>query len=344
MTTQKKGFLEKPENYTTILSFGVLGVLGFMFLDRVLPVVNRVLDYALETTFKTIGLAALLAIVTWVVTSNDLHKLAWLGYQTVMRKLTEFVVLLDPIAIMESYVATLRKNLEGIEKGLASLKGQARELENIIRETASQLKQSQSLAVEAHKRAQGGASNMKAAFLLQSRKAGRLEQSNVTYQGLLNRIKGHIAVMEKVQAAANLMAEDIKDTVQHEKKKRQMITASFKAMNAAKRILAASEQRALYDMALEANTKDYYNKLGEIEQFMTDSQAFIDTMDLQNGVYEADALAKLEEWDKRSQTLLEGGTGTTKYRVDPNQEHDYAAEDEEIDQKLKAGRYSDLFD
>lgn len=338
----EKSFFQKPENYTMILSFVGIGILGLMTLDKVLPFVNRVLDFALETTFKTIALGALLAFIAWVVTSNDLHKLCWLGYRMVMRKLTEFVVMLDPITIMESYVSSLKKNLKEISEGLGSLRGQAKELERTIRETAEDLEKSQSLAVEAHRRVQGGSADMRTAFMLQSRKAGRLEQSSVTYQGLLSRIKGHISVMEKVQEAANFMVEDIQDTVKEEKKKRTMIGASFKAMNAARRILATNEQRELYDMALEANAKDYYSKLGEIEQFMEDSKHFINTMDLQNGVYEADALAKLQEWEQRSQGLLTGGTGATKFLVSAPPKQDYASEDEVT--VTKTSKYPTLFD
>jgi hypothetical protein len=121
--------------------------------------------------------------------------------------------------------------------------------------------------------------------------------------------------MEKVDEAAKFMIADIEDTVEEETKKREMIRASYKAMSAARRILAADKQRELYDMALESTTRDYSTKLGEITQFMEDSQHFINTMDLENGVFESDALSKLDDWEKRSASLLEGGTGKTKFNV-----------------------------
>ena len=103
-TLEKKTFWQKPENFTTILSFLGIGVLGFAFLDRILPMVIRVLDFALETTVKTAALGGLLLVLTWLVTSKDLHKLAWLGYKSLMRKLTELVVTLDPIGILRGYI------------------------------------------------------------------------------------------------------------------------------------------------------------------------------------------------------------------------------------------------
>lgn len=339
---EKKSFWQKPESVTTALSFLGLGILGFMFLDKILPLVNRVLDFALEAAWKGGLLAGIAVITTWVITSKDLHKVGWILYQSLMRKLTQFVVTTDPIAILKGHVKKLKGNLETITGALGTLRGQARELEKIIRETASQLSKSQGMAAQAHKLAAGGQKGMKTEFMLQARKAGRLEKSGVTYQGLLNRLKAHIAVTEKIYEAANFMVADIEDTVEEETKKRKMIHASHKAMSAAKAVLAANEQRELYDMAMEEVANDYYAKLGEIDQFMEDSQHFINTMDLENGAYEADALTKLEEWEKRSESLLAGGTGNTKFRVDAADHHDFEAEDQEIEEKLNRGSYADL--
>jgi hypothetical protein len=340
---KKKGFFQKPENITSLLILMGLGLLGFKFLDVVLPALNRVLDYALETTFKTVLLGSVLAIVTWVVTSKDLHKLAGLGYMMLMRKLTTFVVELDPIEIMRGYRRTLDANLDEISKGIGDLRGQARALEEQIQKTADKLQRSQALAFEAQKRASSGQTGMKTEFLLQARKAGRLEKSGTTYQGLLARIKAHIAVMMKIQEAAKFMVADIEDTIEEESKKREMVTASFKAMKGARRILAANDQRELYDMALEANARDYSAKLGEIEQFMEDSKHFINTMDLENGVYEEEALAKLGEWEKRSQNLLTGGTGKTHFQLSAPPQHDFSAIDRDIEEKLEKDDFSDLF-
>jgi hypothetical protein len=72
-------------------------------------------------------------------------------------------------------------------------------------------------------------------------------------------------------------------------------------------------------------------------------------MDLENGVYEMDALQRLETWESRSHNLLEGGTGKTKFRVSPaaaaGKARFGAADDaEEEPTQEKRQSYSDLFD
>jgi hypothetical protein len=333
----KKAWYQKPEN---ILTYGGIAAGGYIVLkelDVILPLLNRVLENVIYTSV----LAGTIAVLGWVVVSNDFHRLVWLGYKSAMRWMTSFIVELDPIGVMRNYVAQLKKNLKDIAAALSALRGQKRNLEQLIEQKAAEHDKSMSLAAQAKARADQ--KGMKTEMQLQFRKAGRAEKSNMTYQGLLNTIKKHLAIMEKVEEAANFMITDIEDTVDEESKKREMIHASFKAMSASRRILAGDKQRELYDMALESTTKDYYSKLGEIEQFMSDSQSFINGMDLENGVVEADALAKLEQWEQRSSNLLEGGSGKTKFRVSPvNESHQEDADEEP--EKEKRQSFADLFE
>lgn len=309
----KKAWYQKPENFLVYggLAFG--GWMALKALDTILPLLIRVAENGLYASF----LIGSLAVVGFLAVNGDFHRLAWYGYKSAMRWLTGRFIELDPIGIMRTYVSTLKDKQAQIKKSLAALKGQAMSLTKQIEDTAEEHANSMKMAAQAKARLSAGQSNMRTEMQLQARKAGRAEESAITYQGLLNKIRGHIALIEKIDEASQFMILDLEDTISQESKKRELIHASAKAMSAAKRILAADQQREMYDMALEATTRDYFAKLGEISQFVEDSEHFINTMDLQNGAFEADALAKLEEWEKRSASLLEGGTGSTTYRVAP---------------------------
>lgn len=338
-TDSKKKAWERPENWFAWGGLALLGYGALKGLDVVLPLLERVLENVLYTSV----LAGGVAIVGYLLVNKDFHRLAWYGYKSVMRWVTERFVRIDPIAIMRTYVESLQENLVVITDAIGELKGQARKLDAKIKEATEKQERSMNMAAQA--KARGAERGMRTEMALQMRKAGRAEKSTMTYQGLLNRIRTHISVMEKVQEAAQFMVTDIEDTVEEETEKRRMIQASFKAMKASRRILAESQQREMYDMAMESVTNDYYSKLGEIEQFMDDSKHFIATMDLENGVYEADALAKLEEWEKRSSALLEGGTGKTKYRVAPPVlTADGDTEDDGAEHEEKRQSFANLFD
>ncbi len=335
---QKKKWYQRPENVLVYGGLAGAGYLALNVMDTVLPLLNRVLESAMYTAV----LAGGLGILGFLAVNKDFHRLAWYGYTSLMRFLTGQIVELDPIGVMRGYVKKLRKNLEDIGGAIASLKGQARELEQKIREKGDAHEKSMSMASVAKRQGKGGEAQLR----LLMRKGKRAEDLGLTYQGLLNKVRKHVAVMEKIQEAANFMVVDIEDTVEAETEKRKMIHASYKAMDASRRILAENQQREMYDLAMESVTKDYYSKLGEIEQFMDDTKGFIGTMDLENGAYDAEALTKLEKWEARSAALLEGGTGSTKYRVNPafSLEAQEDGEDGEQVGVEKRQSYADLFE
>jgi len=306
--TQKKAW-QKPENWFAWGGLAVLGYLGLKSLDYILPLLERVL----ENVIYTAALAGVVGILGWIIVSKDFHRLAWYGYKTVMRWLTQMVIDIDPISILRGYVEKLHEKYNEITKALSSLRAQARELDSLIKTKSEAYDHSMKMAAQA--RSQSAQQGMKTEVLIQTRKAGRLEKTALTYQGLLNKIKAHIALMEKIQEASKYMIADIEDTVDEETQKRKTIRASYKAMAASKAILQADKDREMYDMALGSVQADYYAKLGEIDQFMEDSKDFINSMDLANGVADVDAMAKLDEWDKRANSLLEGGSGKTKFRI-----------------------------
>ena len=63
----------------------------------------------------------------------------------------------------------------------------------------------------------------------------------------------------------------------------------------------------MFDEAMEALAEDVALKVGEMERFMDVSSNFMNTIDLQQGVLEDDALKMLEEWERKSDLLLLDG-------------------------------------
>ncbi len=59
-------------------------------------------------------------------------------------------------------------------------------------------------------------------------------------------------------------------------------------------------------MAMEAIADDVSQKVGEMERFMQLSENFMQSIDLQNGVFEEEGLKMLEMWEKEGTSLLLG--------------------------------------
>lgn len=304
-TSEGKAWYQKPENVLVYGGLAVMGYFGLKVADQILPLLNRVL----ENGILFFGLLCVVAVGGFLLVNGDIHRLVWYGYKSAMRWVTGRFIELDPIGIMRSYVDRLMGQLKEISDSLKTLRGREVALVEKINAKTKAHDQNMNVAAQADKQ------GMIMQRQLAVRKAGRAEQVTLTFQGLLNEIRKQIAIAQKIQEASKYMVADINDTIEVETEKREEIQASYKAMNAARRILAKDKDREMYDRALESTTRDYANKLGEITQFLDDSRDFITTMDLENGAADEASLAKLKEWETRSANLLEGGTGKTKYRV-----------------------------
>jgi hypothetical protein len=95
----------------------------------------------------------------------------------------------------------------------------------------------------------------------------------------------------------------------------------------------------MFDQAMEVIADDVANKVGEMEQFMELSANFMDSVDLQNGIFEEQGLKMLAEYEKKSSILLLGGEEA--YDGESLDLNEYQAEKEKISGDSD---YSNLFD
>ena len=68
------------------------------------------------------------------------------------------------------------------------------------------------------------------------------------------------------------------------------------------------DKRVVFDMALEAIADDVANKVGEMERFMDVSENFMQSVDLQNGIFEEEGLRMLEKWEQEGVSSILGDT------------------------------------
>ena len=144
-------------------------------------------------------------------------------------------------------------------------------------------------------------------MVLKARKAGRLQESNMKLDDLYKKMEILYRVLGKMYENSEIMLEDIKDQVVVKEQERKAIRASHSAMRSAMNIMNGDkDQRQMFDMAMESITDDVSQKVGEMQRFMEVSSNFMDSIDLQNGVFEEEGLNMLEKWEKEGVSLLLG--------------------------------------
>jgi predicted nucleic acid-binding Zn-ribbon protein len=292
---KQKSFWKRPEGITGTLFMAALVLGGGYLLYTFMPILLTLASNILYLSAMLVALGALL----YVVLDPKMRNLIWYGYKSAMRWITGVFVNLDPIGILKTYVEDLENNLGKMRKQIGILRGQMRKLQTLMEDNNKEIDQNMKLAGAARDK------GMDQQMLLSSRKAARLQESNSKYQALLQKMELLNRILVKMHDNSEILLEDTRDQVQLKEQERKAIRTSHSAMRSAMSVISGDpDKRAMFDMAMEAVADDVANKVGEMERFMEMSANFMNSIDLQNGVFEEQGMQMLEKWEKESTLML----------------------------------------
>ena len=290
-------FWERPEGVTgQVIGTAILGAGGYL-LYHALPLLITLLQNTIYAS--VLGVVAL--ALGYVATDRRFWRLGAYMYQSLMRKITQVFVEIDPIGIMKNYVEELEKKLANMGTRIASLSGMIRNCQEEISKNEGIRSASLQMVREASK---AGKAMVVAE---EARQAGRMHEANVTYQDLLAKMQLLYTVLVKYQDISRFLIKDIRREIDVKQRRQQMTNAAYSAIASARSIINGDpDARAMFDLANEYLANDYAMKIGEIEDFVRMSDTFVSTVDLQNGVYEGNAMKMIEEWERRGDSILLG--------------------------------------
>ncbi|MCB0654164.1 MAG: hypothetical protein KDC85_22985 [Saprospiraceae bacterium] len=298
---KSKSFWKRPEGVTGIIFLAGIIIGGGVLLTMALPTLITLA----QNTLYLAGMLVALGAIIYMVLDPKMRAMVSYMYKSVMRWVTGLFVQIDPIGILKSYVDDLKDNLRKMNKQISMLRGQMHKLNEIIYNNKKEITSNLQLASKAK------ASNKEAVMILKSRKAGRLRESNMKLDDLYKKMEILYRVLTKMYENSQILMEDIKDQVEVKEQERKAIHASHNAMNSAMSIISGDpDRRAMFDAAMEAITDDVAGKVGEMEQFMELSANFMQSVDLQNGIFEEEGLKMLEKWEKEGVSLILGDNKT----------------------------------
>jgi TolA-binding protein len=332
---KQRSFWTKPEGVTGavflgFLAFGSAFLVSKFFLSLIAFV---------STTVGAFVALMVLGTILFMALDGKTRALVSYMYKSAMRWLTGLFVNIDPIGILKNYVAEMRSNLTKMNRQIGQLRGQMHKLQEMIVTNKKEIESNLSMASEASQ------SNQKAQMILKSRKAGRLQDSNLRLEDLYKKMEILYRVLTKMYENSNILVEDVTDQVEVKEQERQAILASNSAMKSAMSVIKGDpDKRAMFDAALETIADDVAGKMGEMERFMDMSKNFMQSIDLQNGVFEEEGLKMLEKWENESVSLL---LGDEKPLILKSQSDDLLDINEPIRVPEKIGRtnqYDNLFD
>lgn len=295
---KQKSFWKRPEGMTGMIFLVALILGGGYLFMMALP---TLIALAANTLYLA-GMLLVLGAIIYMVLDPKMRNLVGYMYKSVMRSVTGVFVNIDPIGILKSYVEDLRDNLKKMGKQIGAIRGQMRQLKNIMDKNSKDIDNNMKLANAAKRK--GNDRQM----MLSSRKAARLKESNEKYRVLHNKMEVMYRILTKMYQNSEILIEDTNDQVKVKEQERKAIQASHGAMKSAMSVISGDpDKRAMFDAAMENINEDVANKVGEMERFMEMSANFMDSVDLQNGVFEEEGMKMLEKWEKESTMMLLGG-------------------------------------
>ncbi len=294
-TYEKKSFWKRPEGVTgAIFLIAVLGGLGYLLVLNM----GAILALAANTIYLVLMLMALAALI-YVILDPKMRNLIWYMYKSVMRWVTGVFVQIDPVGILKSYVEDLQDNLGKMSQQIGNLKGQIRKMSTLMEENNKEISNSLKLASVAKQQ------NNESQVVLATRKAARLQETNEKYAALHGKMEILYRILDKMYKNSEILLEDTRDQVKLKEQERKAIRASHSAMKSAMSVISGDpDKRAMFDAAIENIADDVANKVGEMERFMEMSANFMDSIDLQQGVFQEEGLRMLEEWEEKSTLML----------------------------------------
>ncbi len=330
LSAKPKSFWSRPEGVTgTVVLIAAIAGIGFLLFTNLAAIVAFT-----QSLLGLVATIAVLGIIVYMILDPKMRALVGYMYKSFMRWVTGIFVTIDPIGILKNYVEDLTDNLKKMGKQIGNLRGQMRKIKTMMVDNNKEIEQNMMIAKKAKE--QGNDKQL----MLASRKAARLRDSNEKYEKLHGKMSILYKVLTKMYSNSEILLEDTKDQVKVKEQERKAIRASHGAMKSAMNIISGnSDKRAMFDQAMEAIADDVANKVGEMEQFMELSANFMESVDLQNGIFEEEGLKMLEEYEKKSTLLLLGGK--EQEDNDTLDLNEYQQEKEKIQ---KSTDYSSLFD
>lgn len=312
-----KSFWQRPEGTSGMITLGLLGLGGFFLLSAFGPVITGgltalsgivagVAGLTLHAAYLVINLA-LLAATIFVVTNKKFLLLSSYMFKSAMRALTGWLVEIDPIGIMKNYIDQLKEKYQILKAQIDKLTGEIRICQTQIDSNTTEANKAASVAKEAQRQL-AAHPEYRSQLMLSTNQVRRLTESNTKLTTLLKQMQFILMALKKYKDAADVVIQDMSADVKVKSEERKAILMASGAIKTAKALLRGDpDERELYDQALQFVVDDYAQRYGEIESFMDDAKPFIDSLDLQNGASNSDALAQLQAWSSKADSILLGG-------------------------------------
>ncbi len=287
MTTQKSLIQERLEGSSTIIYTGIgLGAAYTLWAFGA-----AILSF-LVTTIGIVAASATLGVMFLFASNPKVRLVCRWGFNSMIRGFASLYTTVDPIGVLEGFRGDAQSEIEDLDKTLESFEGKREKARRKLAQRVTDHEKAMDMADAAQR------ANKMDAFRLNADKAALLEESNATVAKMLSEMDSLNDELQEARKRAEYVFQDLTNKISVKKDERELLLDGYSAFTHAKNLLngGGSDKREMFDMACEALATDYAMKIGEIRQFKTVSKGAVESMDIESGARQNEAMRKLQEW------------------------------------------------
>lgn len=281
---------------------GLLLVGGSALAYWGLPVLERLMWTSVSIVGAALTFVAgigALAAIGYMIIDGRLVKLFGYGYRLAVRGLLGFFITLDPIGIMKNHLEDVNKTIDLFSERIGELRGAIDKAKEDQATFQREYDDAMAMVGAAHR-----SDPTDPVIQTQSNIANRRTKSIEDLGKLIVLMETVLRVLERYFNKSKAFRDDLSDTIDFEGRRRTAMKSAASAFTAARSILAGNTIGAeFYDAALEATQRQVAEMVGEMKQWVWESQDMIRTFELQEAAAVEKALQRLEQQEQGSKVL-----------------------------------------
>lgn len=242
---------------------------------------------AITNIWWLIALGTPLAMLVGYVALNP--KVCWMWYLGLCKKVTGWIIKMDPLSIMDGYLAILRRKYKNLQATMITLKGKQTELQRLIAAKKKDYKEFSDDAVSAQQIGE------KTVAATKMNMAMACDTSVKLYQPILDKYNKNITFLDELSDNWGSSIETLAFNIQSKRDEYQTMKAMFRGLQSAEDFISADSAEAqAYGQSLKALEEDVCSKIAYIDDFEQKAKPIMSSIRVEKQTENNQAMAALE--------------------------------------------------
>ncbi len=296
-----KNFWTRPEG---AWGKGILLLLGVVLAAGVVISAPAILAYILAVLTVTTSIvyhAIFLAAVYFVTTNKMLTRLAGIAFRSFVRGIAQWFVDMNPVAVARDLIARSKERLEKANEALKRYKTKMVNLMQTVKVFQKKFEQQQAAAQQLLRQGEKDLATGKAESAEHTKQ--RIDNLTKAYQKMEMVCRVLDTMLKKAKLKVTLTEENFEDQITEFLAMKDVTTATAEVKAA---VQGSATDQELAGMAAAKMALDIANAVVEIDDLVSVSSELFSDVDSEQAVFSERAMAKIEQWEKQSQSNVLG--------------------------------------